>query len=353
MDTTMSFSAIDLFCGAGGLTCGLKDAGFKVLAGVELEAVAAKTYKANHPEHFLYEADIRSLDPFKVMQELNISAGELDLLAGCPPCQGFSSHRTRNKCTSVEDFRNDLIFDLMRFVRAFDPKTVMIENVPALAKDDRITKVIAELHERGYVIGKKTLQVKDTASYGVPQRRKRMILIASKFGDIEEPSKINSPKTVKDAIYTFPVPGCSGDILHDFIPNRTDKIKAMIRNIPKNGGSRSDLPKQFWLPCHLKNPEGYKDVYGRMSWDKVAPTITGGCTNPSKGRFLHPEQDRSITLREAAALQTFPKDYNFSLDRGREFAALMIGNALPPAFICAHAEKIAEHLKCMELQERE
>ncbi|HBY4875062.1 TPA: DNA cytosine methyltransferase, partial [Klebsiella pneumoniae] len=192
----MNFTAIDLFCGAGGLTCGLKEAGFKVLAGVELEAVAAKTYKTNHADHILYEADIRSLNPLKIMEELQLKPGELDLLAGCPPCQGFSSHRTRNKCTSVEDIRNDLIFDLMRFVRAFEPKTVMIENVPALAKDERITKVIAELHERGYMIGEKTLQVKDTACYGVPQRRKRMILIASKFGDIDEPLKVASPKTV-------------------------------------------------------------------------------------------------------------------------------------------------------------
>lgn len=349
----MSFTAIDLFCGAGGLTCGLKEAGFNVLAGVELEAVAAKTYKANHPEHMLYESDIRSLDPFSMMKELQLSPGKLDLLAGCPPCQGFSSHRTRNKCTSVEDFRNDLIFDLMRFVRAFDPKAVMIENVPALAKDTRIQKVIDELQILGYIIRENTLQVKDTASYGVPQRRKRMILIASKFGAIPEPSKVVTPKTVRDAISDFDIPGKGNDILHDFIPNRTEKIKAMIKNIPKNGGSRSDLPKHFWLPCHLKNPDGYKDVYGRMSWEKVSPTITGGCTNPSKGRFLHPDQDRAITLREAAALQTFPKNYIFSLDRGREFAALMIGNALPPAFICAHAAKILEHLKNLGTQNRE
>lgn len=349
----MNFTAIDLFCGAGGLTCGLKEAGFKVIAGIELEAVAARTYKTNHADHILYEADIRSLNPVKIMEELQLKPGELDLLAGCPPCQGFSSHRTRNKCTSVKDIRNDLIFDLMRFVRAFEPKTVMIENVPALAKDERINKVIDELHDRGYAIGEKTLQVKDTACYGVPQRRKRMILIASKFGYIDEPLKVAFPKTVKDAIADFPVPGEGNDILHDFIPSRTDKIKAMIRNIPKNGGSRSDLPKHLWLPCHLKNPDGYKDVYGRMSWDKVSPTITGGCTNPSKGRFLHPEQDRAITLREAAALQTFPKNYAFSLDRGREFAALMIGNALPPAFICAHATKIIEHLNQLGKQNRE
>lgn len=143
------------------------------------------------------------------------------------------------------------------------------------------------------------------------------------------------------------------DILHDFIPNRTDKIKAMIRNIPKNGGSRSDLPKRLWLPCHLKNPDGYKDVYGRMSWDKSFSNDYWWMYQSFKGTFLHPEQDRSITLREAAALQTFPKNYAFSLDRGREFAALMIGNALPPAFICAHATKIIEHLNKLGKQNRE
>ena len=119
----------------------------------------------------------------------------------------------------------------------------------------------------------------------------------------------------------------------------------MISLVPKNGGSRADLPKEYWLPCHIRSPDSYRDVYGRMSWDKVAPTITGGCTNPSKGRFLHPEQDRAITLREAAALQTFPAGYFFSLEKGRDFAALMIGNALPPSFIHAHAMKIKEHIE--------
>ncbi|MFP1908135.1 DNA cytosine methyltransferase [Lonsdalea quercina] len=340
----MNLKAIDLFCGAGGLTCGLKQAGFDVVAGIEVEKTAATTYRLNFPDHLLIESDIRTVSPYEIMMTLGLNVGELDLLAGCPPCQGFSSHRTRNKSTSVDDSRNDLIFDLMRFVRAFEPKVVMIENVPALSKDKRIEDVISELEQLGYIIGANTLQVKDTAFYGVPQRRKRMILIASKYGEISEPAKLQKPLTVKNAIYNFPLPGNSGDPLHDFIPNRTDKIKAMIRNIPKDGGSRSDLPKAFWLPCHIKNPNGYRDVYGRMAWDKVAPTITSGCTNPSRGRFLHPEQDRSITLKEAAALQTFPYEYQFSLDRGRDFVALMIGNALPPVFICAHAIKIKEHL---------
>lgn len=341
----MALTAIDLFCGAGGLTCGLKQAGFEIKLGVELEHVAAETYRINHPEHSLYEADIRTLDPYVIMKELEIGPGELDLLAGCPPCQGFSSHRTRNKVTSIDDNRNDLIFELMKFVRAFQPKVVMIENVPALAKDKRISLVLSELNDLGYNIGPLSLQVKNTALYGVPQRRKRMILVVSKFGLVNEPEIIKPQRTVKDAIFDFPIPGNSGDVLHDIIEKRSERIKKMISLVPKDGGSRADLPKEHWLPCHIRNPDSYRDVYGRMAWDSVSPTITGGCINPSKGRFLHPEQNRAITLREAATLQTFPPEYYFSLAKGRDFAALMIGNALPPLFIHAHAIKIKEHIE--------
>lgn len=346
----MTLTAIDLFCGAGGLTCGLKQAGFEVKLGVEIEHVAAITYRKNHPEHVLYEADIRTLDPYQLMKDVGLNPGELDLLAGCPPCQGFSTHRTRNKTTSIDDHRNDLIFELMRFVRVFQPKVVMVENVPALAKDARIELVLQELNEMGYQIGPLSLQVKDTACYGVPQRRKRMILIASKFGFISEPSVISPQLTVKDAIYNLPLPENSTDKLHGIIAKHSERIKTMISLVPKDGGSRSDLPKKYWLPCHIRKPDCYRDVYGRMSWDKVSPTITGGCTNPSKGRFLHPEQNRAITLREAAVLQTFPMDYYFSLVRGRDFAALMIGNALPPSFIYAHAQEIKKHLEIITTQ---
>ena len=118
----------------------------------------------------------------------------------------------------------------------------------------------------------------------------------------------------------------------------------MIKLVPKNGGSRTDLPVRFHLECHKNFPEGFKDVYGRMSWGKVAPTITGGCVSPSKGRFLHPSQNRSITLREAALLQTFPANYFFSLKNGKQGVALMIGNALPPEFIKQHALAIKRSL---------
>ncbi len=337
--------AIDLFCGAGGLTVGLQKAGFEVLAGVELWGPAIKTYRMNHPKHRLYDKDIQKLSPKKMMFELGIKRGELDLLAGCPPCQGFSTHRTRNKVTSVIDERNNLVFEYLRFVREFLPKAIMMENVPGLAKDRRILEVLDELEGLGYMVGENTVKIKDAADYGVPQRRKRMILVASRYGYVNEPRKVSRKKTVREAIASLKQVGESGDELHDIKTVRADHINEMIRLIPKNGGSRSDLPKKYWLPCHIRNPGSYTDVYGRMAWDDVAPTITGGCNQPSKGRYLHPSKNRGISFREAALLQSFPKKYRFSFDKGKDAVALMIGNAIPPEFIKKHALKIRNHIQ--------
>jgi DNA (cytosine-5)-methyltransferase 1 len=336
--------AIDLFCGAGGLTVGLKKAGFKVVAGVEFNPVAASSYRMNHARVKLYERDIIGLCPLEVMSDLGIKPGELDLLAGCPPCQGFSSHRTRNKASSVVDERNDLVFEYMKFVRLMKPKTVMMENVPGLAKDARIEEVKLQLQLLGYCIDDSTVQVKDASSFGVPQRRKRMILKASLLGFIEDAPESKKIVSVWDAIGGLAAPGDSGDYLHDLPTIRTKKVDELISLIPKNGGSRSQLPLSYWLPCHIRKPNGYLDVYGRMSWGDVSPTITGGCISPSKGRFLHPQQNRAITLREAALLQTFPKKYKFSLEKGKDSVALMIGNALPPEFIKRHALQFKKHL---------
>ena len=337
--------AIDLFCGAGGLTVGLQRAGFDVLAGVELWAPAVKTYRMNHPKHRLYDQDIKVLSPSKIMEDLGLKKGELDLLAGCPPCQGFSTHRTRNKVSSVKDDRNDLVFEYLRFVREFLPKAIMMENVPGLAKDTRILNVLDELESLGYLVNQDTVQVKDAADFGVPQRRKRMILVASRFGFIGEPKKVIRRKTVRDAIEKLKPVGESGDDLHDIATIRADHVNEMISLVPKDGGSRSDLPKAYWLPCHIRNPRSYTDVYGRMAWDEVAPTLTGGCHQPSKGRYLHPYENRGISFREAALLQTFPKNYKFSFDKGKDSVALMIGNALPPEFIKRHALEIRNHIE--------
>ena len=319
-----------------------------MLAGFELNETAAATYKLNHKKTKIFIADLSRIDPQEVMSSLGLKPGGLDLLAGCPPCQGFSTHKTRNRSSSVEDVRNDLVFEVLRYVKVFLPKTIMLENVPGLAKDLRMLKFKAELKELGYAINDETVKILDAADFGVPQRRKRMILQASLFGIIQDPEKVKTRKTVKQTIGALPRPGLSGDELHDLPVTRGEKVLAIIENVPINGGSRSDLPLELWLPCHIKCPGSYRDVYGRMSWDDVAPTITGGCTNPSKGRFLHPDQNRSITLREAALLQTFPKSYKFSLDKGKDFAALMIGNALPPLLIKAHAKKYIQHLDSVQ-----
>lgn len=336
--------AIDLFSGAGGLTLGLKQAGFEVIGAIEILPIAANTYAQNHRDVDLLRSDIRTLSPALLMKKWGLAQGELDLIAGCPPCQGFSSIRTRNKSSSVDDFRNDLVFEYLRFVETFLPKAVMMENVPALAKDGRITKVLARLAELGYTIDDSTVQVQDAAEFGVPQRRRRMILLASRLGKIPETEKASEKVTVRVALACLDEASKSVDMLHNLLTKRSIKIQELIKHIPKDGGSRISLPKSMWLECHKRYPEGFRDVYGRMSWEDVSPTITGGCNNPSKGRFLHPEEDRVISLREASLLQTFPKDYYFPADKSKDKIALMIGNALPPEFIRRHASSILKHL---------
>jgi DNA (cytosine-5)-methyltransferase 1 len=336
--------AIDLFSGAGGLTEGLSQAGFNVIGAVEILPIAAKTYAMNHNDVNLQIADIKMLDPKKLMIKLGLKRGDLDLIAGCPPCQGFSSIRTRNKAISVDDLRNDLVFEFLRFVEAFLPKAVMMENVPALAKDSRIIKVINKLIELGYKVDNDTVRVQDAADFGVPQRRRRMILLASRLGKIPESEKVPNKVTVREALNKLTEELKKTDTLHNLNIVHTPRVMELIKRIPKNGGSRSSLPKSMWLECHKRFPKGFQDVYGRMKWDSQAPTITGGCNSPSKGRFLHPEEDRVVSLREAAILQTFPINYHFPTDQPRDKVALMIGNALPPEFIRRHAISIVKHL---------
>ncbi|MFW3174046.1 DNA cytosine methyltransferase [Xanthomonas phaseoli] len=328
--------AIDLFSGCGGLSLGLKGAGFAVTAAVEIDRKAQQTYKLNHPDVRLYAEDIRKLDPAQILQDIGLQVGELDLLAGCPPCQGFSRLRTKNKMTSVSDDRNDLVEDFLRFIQVMRPKTVMLENVPALSKDARFLSMQGELHVLGY---ETVVHVLDAADYSVPQRRKRLIMLASRVHIPVVAEKAKRRVTVRQAFKGMVEPGEGRDRLHGMGENRSQKVRNLIALIPKDGGSRGDLPAKYQLDCH-KRRDGFNDVYGRIAWDEVSPTITSGCHNPSKGRFLHPAQDRTISLREAAVLQGFPRSYKFDIAHGKESIALMIGNALPPPFITAHAESL-------------
>jgi DNA (cytosine-5)-methyltransferase 1 len=333
--------AIDLFSGSGGLTLGLKKAGFKVIAGVELDPLSAESFRKNHRKTHLWEEDIRGMNLESVKKTLGIKPGDLHLLAGCPPCQGFSTIRTRKKSVAADDPRNALVAEFIRFVEGLLPKAIMLENVPGLGSYHGFKKVLAKLERLEYSC---TCDVFDASNYGVPQRRKRLVLIGSRHGAIPLARGSGNSPTVKSAIKGLPIPGNSGDALHDVVEKRSDRVAAIIRFVPKNGGNRDGLPAKYKLKCH-EECGGFRDVYGRMAWDQVSPTITSGCTNPSKGRFLHPEQDRAITPREAALLQGFPPSYFFSLKQGKEGAARLIGNAFPPEFARRFASEIYKVLR--------
>ncbi len=325
--------AFDCFAGCGGMTTGFKKAGYSVVGAIEIDPHACDVYSLNHPEVKLWRSDIRKVTEQELLKTLGMQAGELDLLGGCPPCQGFSTLRTYNGKRRVRDARNDLIFEFQRLVLTLKPKRVMMENVPGLFKDRRLAEFQTVLEENGYEFQAKVLNVAD---FGVAQRRKRLVVLASRVSKVRFSEPAQTRLTVKDAIGHLPQAGTSGDPLHDMPENRSPRTMQLIAAIPHDGGSRTALPDSLRLKCHRKS-DGFKDVYGRMAWNGPSPTITTGCFNPSKGRFLHPEENRAITMREAALLQSFPVDYKFPIYLGKVCIASMIGNALPPEFIYRHA----------------
>lgn len=333
--------AIDLFSGCGGLSQGLEDAGFKVLACCEIRQEARDAYRLNHPDTVLLE-DVRTANPVDLKKKLGLRRGQLDLLAGCPPCQGFSSIRTHNG-EIANDPRNELIFQVERFVDAFKPRCVLIENVPRLLKDDRLKQFKRHLSAKwGYKFVDGVLDAKD---FNVPQRRKRMILIGCRLKKPVLPEKSKSIMTVSDAIRNVVIPsgekGASARRLAGLRQHFSPVVQARIERI-KN--SRTDLPEGMALECHKRYPKGFRDVYGRMSWDEVSPTITRGCGNPSKGRFIHPSENRAINMLEALILQGFPKTYKFPENLGIGKIASMIGEAFPPPMARAQGEAILKLL---------
>jgi len=335
--------AVDLFCGAGGASVGLRKAGFDVVGALDLDPLAVETYTRNHPRTHCLRADIRSLEPEELMQQLGLARGTLDLLAGCPPCQGFSSVRTLNGSRKIEDDRNDLLLRFADYIVALRPRSVMLENVVGLQYDWRFQKFLGILRRRGMDY-KPVYGVLNAADYGVPQRRRRLILVAGHHFEIPLATPTGKKATVRDAIGNMPPVGISGDVLHDFPEHHGHRVQELIKKIPHNGGSLSEAGKEYQLKCHV-HCDGFKDVYGRLAWDEVGSTITSGCTNPSKGRYIHPEEDRALTLREAALIQTFPRQYFFSLRGGKQGAARLIGNALPPGLIVQQARLVAKSLR--------
>ncbi|KJS17994.1 MAG: cytosine methyltransferase [Peptococcaceae bacterium BRH_c4b] len=337
----MTYTAVDLFAGCGGMTEGLFEAGFNVIAAVEIDEFAARAYRANNDQrgvHFLKQ-DIRTVDTAIIAELLH--GEQLHLLAGCPPCQGFSTMRRKNKKRSQRDARNRLIWEYVRFVEELRPLTIMLENVPALAEYTEFKKALSHLKRLGY---NPKYMIANVADFGVPQRRKRLVMLGSLLGEILPIEGQVEIVTVRDTIGNLEPPEESNDPVHRIFPHHTPAVQRRIELTPHDGGSRADLPDEYTLECHRREGIGFRDVYGRLSWDRVSSTITGGCLNPSKGRFLHPEQDRCISAREASLLQTFPRNYIFPEDIPLAAIALVIGNALPPEFCKRQAEHIEEHL---------
>ncbi|HEY5124957.1 MAG TPA: DNA cytosine methyltransferase [Ignavibacteria bacterium] len=336
----MTFNSIDIFSGVGGLTEGMHQADFKTKLAFEIDEIASKAYRLNHLETTVITKDIRKVSIAEIKRILN--GKKIHLLAGCPPCQGFSSIRRLNRSQPVDDERNNLIMEYVRLVLALKPYTIMMENVPGLVNYDLFKEALVILKEAGYKwIDYKVVNVKN---YGVPQSRKRLVLVGSRLGEIKVASPKGIKKTVRDTISKLPRPEDSKDYLHKIFPTHTPEVQIRIKMTPKDGGGKKDLPKKLLLKCHRKENIGFNDIYGRLRWDDYSSTITGGCLNPSKGRFLHPEQDRCISAREAALLQSFPKNYKFPTDIRKADLALLIGNALPPRFSYYQSKNIREHL---------
>lgn len=321
-------TAIDLFAGAGGVTQGLRDAGFQVLAAVEADAVAAKSYRANHARVRLLIEDIRTTDAMALKKELGLRRGQLTLLKACPPCQSYSSLGKRD----VNDDRNELVGEVWKFVRVLRPRVVMLENVGGLARDERLGKLVRQLRRAGYSV--KTYLLNATL-FGVPQRRRRLIVVAVRGGSATLPESLvdllpawfrrTGMQTAGEAFARTAGVDPKEDPLHR--PRTTSKaVAARIKAIPV-GGSRLDLPAKHQLRCHKNRSSEATASYGRVRNDEPAPTMTTRCTTAACGQFVHPTKPRALTLREAATIQTFPIAYRFS--GGPAQVERQIGNALP------------------------
>ena len=344
-------TAIDLFCGAGGLSLGLRQARFRVAAALDVSPLAVESYRMNFPRVPIgggagggraEPCDVRGATGARLLRLAGLRKGELDLLAGCPPCQGFSTLRTKWRQPAVDDGRNGLVLEFLRLAGETRPRFVLMENVPGLAGDGLFEKFTGGLKNLGYGVASDVL---DSADFGVPQRRRRLVLVAARGMQPRLARSAAAAGTVREAIGGIAgAAGRSGDPLHDHGESRAPHVRSVIKAIPPDGGSRADLGPDAQLACHrraMARGDGWgRDSYARMAWDRPAPTITGGCVNPGKGRFLHPGEHRAITVREAMLLQGFPPGYRLSLRRGKYAAADLAGNAIPPAFVKAQAQEI-------------
>jgi DNA (cytosine-5)-methyltransferase 1 len=337
-------SCVDLFCGAGGLTHGFILEGLAVVAGIDLDPTCRFPYEANNQTRFV-EHDIRKVTAAELKALLGNT--ELKVLAGCAPCQPFSTYAQRYELDG-KDGKWRLLYEFARLAKGAKPDVITMENVPTVAKHEVFHDFVDTLERLGYNVW---FDVVDSSSYGVPQMRRRMVLLASLHGDITmvEPTHLK-PKTVRQAIGRLrPLragEAAPGDKLH-VTSMLSEKNLQRIR-VSKPGGTWRDWPDHLIADCHrAESGRTYPGVYGRMEWNKPAPTMTTQCYGFGNGRFGHPEQDRAISLREAAILQSFPRNYAFVPDDGEvSFKVLgrLIGNAVPVDLGRAIARSINTHI---------
>ncbi len=325
----MDVVAVDLFCGAGGLTKGLQDARINVVAGIDIDSACRYPYEENiHAKYIRKDiSDVSGREISRLYPENSIK-----VLVGCAPCQPFSTYS--NRYDIKRDGKWRLLYQFSRLIREVNPDIVSMENVLKLEQNEVFKNFKYDLLDMGYNVSHSIVNCDE---YGIPQIRRRLVLLASKFGDIKiiPPTHKNRKKTVRETIGKLPPINagetCITDKLHsanNLSPLNLERIK-----ISKQGGTWRDWPKELRAACHQKESGySYHAVYGRMDWDKPSPTITTQFTGFGNGRFGHPEQNRAISLREAALLQTFPKNYKF-IDPNAEYIktniSRMIGNAVP------------------------
>ena len=330
--------AVDLFCGAGGLTRGLLDSGIKVMKGYDSDGKAAKTYEKNNSGAKFFDEDVFNLKGNELMRGLDREKNFF-LLAGCAPCQPFSLINRQNK---KRDTRKNLLLAFGRLIEETKPDFIFMENVPGLMnrKGKKIFHGFLEiLNKEKFSYDYRVLNM---MNYEVPQRRRRLVLIASKHSEVKIPYGSGKIMKLKNVLMKYPAIEAGQKI--ESIPNHESRNLSdlNIRRLnltKKNGGSRKDLPKKFILECHKKH-KGHGDVYGRMSFDNVSPTLTCKCTCLSNGRFGHPTQNRAISVREAAAIQTFEDDYEFFGNMSEN--TKWVGNAVPVKFAKVFGEYFME-----------
>ena len=330
----MPIHVYDFFCGCGGTSAGFRAAGLEIRVGIDLDPDAQRTFEENFPEAIFLRRDIHNL-PVEVLNHLIVRAVDtVNLCCCCAPCQPFSRQDKNPENRAVEA---GLLYEFANFVEFCLPDLIFLENVPGIQNVDAtigpFANFVSFLKYLGYSV---TFDVIESKNYGVPQQRRRLILVASRLGPISLPLETHGPGTANPAYSTvwewishFP-PIAAGET-HPDVPNHraaqlseTNLIR--IRATPLGGG-RLDWPEELMLECHLGEYHGHTDVYGRMHKDKPATGLTTRCISLSNGRFGHPEQDRAVSVREAASIQTFPDDFVFlgSLNS----MARQIGNAVP------------------------